>query len=478
MPIPTDIRPDLAERYRQLRTFDRAENALVRGLVERPDRITRTHEVILRQVLNLARCWVVTGGSGECVVGPQLGQYRDRVRPLAEAMTKQERLDPGDFASDADQLGSVLKAAKESLLKEVLGRMSKEDLERELCEKALVLAVGGGGGCGYVHLGAFSVLEQLRLRPRLIVGSSIGSILGSFRAREEHFRDSTVRAVTHGLTFKKLFKVLDGECRYAMPGTLRLYLRSSLSRFFTRDSGEGMRIGDLPIPFVVVVTGVQRSLAPDVQDYEQMFRRELRRGALGRLLHLKDMVKNMAVFLSRMIATEGALQPIPLGADADTQEFDVLDAVGFSAAVPALIQYDILRNDPRMHDLVSSILSRYGVDALADGGISSNVPARFAWEHVQSGGVGTRNAFVLGLDCFAPQIGRNMLFLPLQRIAAENVSRDALFAHHLFTYRRVLSPTSLVPRLRSLEMAIKNGREEFLTEAPFLQKMLEPLPAI
>ena len=78
-----------------------------------------------------------------------------------------------------------------------------------------------------------------------------------------------------------------------------------------------------------------------------------------------------------------------------------------------------------MHELVRSTLSQHGVDALADGGISSNVPARFAWEHVQSGGIGTRNAFVLGLDCFAPQIGRNMLYIPLQRIAAENVSRDA-----------------------------------------------------
>ena len=131
-----------------------------------------------------------------------------------------------------------------------------------------------------------------------------------------------------------------------------------------------------------------------------------------------------------------------------------------------------------MHTLVQQVMSKHGVDALADGGISSNVPARFAWEHVQSGGIKTRNAFVLGLDCFAPQIGRNMLFLPLQRIAAENVSRDAPFAHLLFTYRRVLSPTSLVPRLRSLELAIKNGREEFLKEAPFLQKMLEPLPAL
>ena len=144
-----------------------------------------------------------------------------------------------------------------------------------------------------MHLGTFSVLEQLGLSPKLIVGSSIGSILGSFRAREIRFRDTTVRAVTHGLTFKKLFRVLDGESRYAIPGALRLYLRSSLSRFFTQPSGEPMRIRDLPIPFVVAVTGVQRSLAPDLQDYERLFRQELRRGALGRLLHLKDMVKTL-----------------------------------------------------------------------------------------------------------------------------------------------------------------------------------------
>lgn len=475
MSIPPDIRPDLAERYRQLRPFDLAENALVRGLVRRPDRIPRTHEIVLRHALNLARCWVVNGSGGECVVGPQLGPFRDRVRTLAVAMTSKDDLDPETFASDADQIAPLLEAEKRAVVERNVGRLTREDLAKEIGQKALVLAVGGGGGCGYVHLGAFSVMEQLRLHPKLLVGSSMGSVLGMFRAREPHFRDSTIRAVTHGLTFKKLFRVLDGKVNYAVPGTLQLYLRSSLSRFFTRPDGEPMRIRDMSIPLVVVVTGVRRSLASEVSSYEQIFRSELRRGALGRLLHLKDMVTNMAVLLSRLIATEGALRPIPLGVDPDTIDFDVLDAVGFSASVPAVIQYDILREDPRMHALVKDVLAKHGVDALADGGISSNVPARFAWEHVQSGGVGTRNAFVLGLDCFAPQIGRNMLFLPLQRIAAENVARDAPFAQHVYVYKRVLSPTSLVPRLRSLELAIKTGREEMLEQGPFLQKVLEPL---
>ena len=137
-----------------------------------------------------------------------------------------------------------------------------------------------------------------------------------------------------------------------------------------------------------------------------------------------------------------------------------------------------MRDDPRMHELIRHTLGRHGVDLLADGGLTANVPGRFAWEYVQSGHLKTRNAMVLGLDCFAPQIGRNLLFLPLQRIAAENVSRDAAFMQHLFTYKKVLSPITLVPNPRSMQTAIKNGREEFSEDAPFVQKMMEPIPAI
>ena len=42
------------------------------------------------------------------------------------------------------------------------------------------------------------------------------------------------------------------------------------------------------------------------------------------------------------------LKKIYLGADKLTKAFDVLDAIGFSAAIPGIFHYDILRNDPRM----------------------------------------------------------------------------------------------------------------------------------
>ena len=177
--------------------------------------------------------------------------------------------------------------------------------------------------------------------------------------------------------------------------------------------------------------------------------------------------------LGRLVATPGAMRAVSLGSDELTRDFDVIDAVGFSSALPAIIQYDVTRDDPRMHDLMRQVLEHNDVDFLADGGIAANVPARSAWEYVQAGHIGTRNVAVLGLDCFAPQIGRNMIFLPLMRLAADNVNKDRAFANLMFTYRKTLSPTSLVPRAGALQQALRNGKEELSEKGPLLQKLLE-----
>jgi predicted acylesterase/phospholipase RssA len=478
--VPRDIPADLAERYRQLRDFDEAEVALVRALVRRPDRLPRAQEHLLRAALNLARLWVIREGETEAVVGPMLGAIRERLRPLAKAIAKDSDLDPQDVGRDAEALRPALIEAREAIVSRHVGRLLPSAFDRELGTKSLVLVLGGGGGCGYVHLGSFSVLESLGLTPKLIAGSSMGSILGLFRSREIRYRDATVRAVTHGLTFKKLFRIFDSEVRYGIPGPLRLYLRSAISRFFVNQQGETMRIHEMPIPFICVVTGLRREALrrEKITEYERAFEREIRSGAIGALLHIKDLIQGFASLMADLVQTPGATQPVSLGLDAESREFDVIDAVGFSCAMPSLIHYDILRDDPRMHAMMHSTLARFSIDHLIDGGVSANVPARAAWEAVQRGHIGTRNAFILGLDCFAPQIRRNMLFLPLQRIAAENVSQDRLFAHHVFTYKKVLSPAALVPSPKNVDTALENGRTEFHEQSPFLLKMMEPLPPI
>ncbi len=475
--VPRDTSPDLVERFRQLKPFDDAEVAFVRACVRRPDRLPRAHETTIRLALNLARVWVLPQEGGELVIGPHLGAFRDRVAPLAEHLRRAgDDLDPASLGRDAVELAPLLAEARSALLTRHSGRIMASALDREVGTKSLVLLAGGGGGCGYVHLGAFSVLESRGIVPRLIVGASIGSILGMFRAREQHYRDAMVRAVTHGLTFKKLFRFLEVQSRFGVPGPLRLYLRSALSRFFVAPGGEAVRIGELEIPFICVVTGIRReAIRRELFEYEKVFARELSRGAFSALLHVKDLVGSWASLIADLVATQGAMKPVAVGADADTLDFDVLDAVGFSCSVPALIHYDILRDDPRMEAQMLSFLAKNQVDCLVDGGVTANVPARIAWESVQRGRIGTRNVFILGLDCFAPQLRRNMLFLPLQRIAAENVARDRPFAQLMFQYRRVLSPAALVPGPKNLAEAVEDGRAEFERESPFVQKMLEPL---
>jgi hypothetical protein len=166
-------------------------------------------------------------------------------------------------------------------------------------------------------------------------GASIGSILGMFRAREEHYRDSMVRAVTHGLTFKKLFRVLEVQSRFGVPGPLRLYLRSALSRFFVAPGGEAVRIGELTIPFICVVTGIRReAIRRELYDYEKAFARELSRGAFSALLHVKDLISSWASLIGDLVATQGAMKPVAIGADADITIFDpakVIDRATFEA---------------------------------------------------------------------------------------------------------------------------------------------------
>lgn len=56
----------------------------------------------------------------------------------------------------------------------LIGRFRKSD--------DFVLALGGGGGRGLAHLGVLEVLEEHKLRPSAIVGSSIGALFGAMYA--------------------------------------------------------------------------------------------------------------------------------------------------------------------------------------------------------------------------------------------------------------------------------------------------------
>lgn len=473
---PIETSDDLAERYRQTRSFDLAEVRLVRALCQQSGQLEQAQAHIIRYGLNLARLWVLDCEDGRSLnLGPKLGKLRDKLKPLVHELREKDRLDLKQLAHEAEALRPIIHEAKQDLIAEFSGQIPISELERELRNKTLCLVLGGGGGCGYVHLGALALLERLQLNPGLIVGSSLGSVMGLFRSRFHDYREEMVQRVTGELKFKNLFRILEGEARYGLPGTLRLYLRSAMAKYFMSKENRVLTLGELDVPFLCVVTGIRRDVVrADMQQYQHEFTKRMRRGPLGALLHVKGLVTSWTGLIKDLI-TSGGMESITLGACEQTRHFDALDAVGFSCSVPALIHYDILRDDARMHEIAHGLLKKHQVDHLIDGGISSNVPARAAWEAIQRGRIKTRNTFIFGLDCFAPQLRRNLIFLPLMKLAAENVARDRAFAHSIFTFRKVLSPASLLPNAKSLHRTIMNGENELQTEQLFLKTMLEPI---
>src|SRR5207245_7467680 len=138
-------------------------------------------------------------------------------------------------------------------------RLPADRLDREVREGQLVLVCGGGGGTGYVHLAAFALLEAAGLQPALIAGSSMGAILGLFRARERRFDLARIPEILQDLTYRKIFRITPQPSVYGLPGPLRLHLRAAIGHWFRHQDGSTVRMSDLPIPLIVTVTGIRRS---------------------------------------------------------------------------------------------------------------------------------------------------------------------------------------------------------------------------
>lgn len=181
--------------------------------------------------------------------------------------------------------------------------------------------------------------------------------------------------------------------------------------------------------------------------------------------------------LAEFFARPDMMVKLHLGADPETAEFDALDAAGFSSALPGIIHYDVLRDDPRMTGLLDSLMEKKRISRLIDGGLVDNMPARAAWRAVHKGFIGTRNAFILGLNGFAARLS-TPLWMPLQLLAANNVDRNRPWAHLVIDFRRTLSPLELVPSVELTANAIEMGREQLSPNLPFISRMLAPLPML
>jgi hypothetical protein len=153
-----------------------------------------------------------------------------------------------------------------------------------------------------------------------------------------------------------------------------------------------------------------------------------------------------------------------------------IDAAGFSASIPGLLHYDIPDPDPETELALDTLFEREEVGALIDGGVTANVPAALAWERVQAGAIGTRNAFVLAFDCFHPQWDPRHLWLqPITQAVALQRARDGRYADWVLRFEPTLSPLTLVPSPETVDQAIEWGRAAIDPLIPMIERSLEPV---
>jgi predicted acylesterase/phospholipase RssA len=469
--------PDLRRPW--LRELQAMELTLMRAVVEDPAFLAPHDESALRWALSLARISKVNVLASEGTptlvdIDHATNTYRERLHRMLEPFVTAERVISKDgVRGSVARVRELVAAERKSLLQLFGARMPYRSLDRATRKRPLALVMGGGGGTGYVYVGAMAVLDEAGLVPSLIAGTSMGSILGAFRARIKGLDLSNIRGLLARLSWKKVFRLFETGSRFGLPATLKLYLREVIGQEFEREGGGFLTLNELEIPLRVTIAGLVEGPP------------EKKRELVDKYAHLLDGVEHAGALRTRAGSIARALgeftkQPVRaiyVGGDELTKSFDVLDAIGFSSAVPGIIHYDILRDDPRMVELAEALMKREGVFRFVDGGLADNLPAREAWRSIQAGAVGDRDPFVLAFDAFAPQLTtRHLLFLPLMRIAAENSRTGREVAHLTVTFKNVLSPLAVVPTPNDFVRAMDNGKKELEPHVAVIRKMVGPIP--
>lgn len=470
---------DTAHAAARRRPFDELEARVVQLALDTRDLTEgdRARVDAIRYGLSFARLTQLQNPDGlEVDLDGPLSAFANQMLELVRPRTLGARHVHGVLAA-ADEVVRRTRATRAALLGTL--PVQRDALEAEVTTRQLVVASGGGGGAGYVYPGAYDVLDRAGLEPSLMVGTSIGALMSMFRARRRRFDLAALVAAARALAWGKVFKVLHGEHRYGIPATLHLHLHDALGALFQEEGGPHgpryMTLAETEIPMFSVVTGITvDALAHGLDTYSHYMDGTVADGSTFQ--RARTALKTLEI-VREFMGRRDALHEIVLGRTPGTAGFDVLDAAGFSAAIPAVIHYDVLRDDPHMTSVLDALYADYGISRLGEGGMVSNVPARIAWETAVSGWLGPRrNVFVLALDCFAPSALTRPAWLVFQQLVrSSNVNADRQFSDAYLAFPKTLSPLNLVPPLTDAMDAIRWGREAMQPLMPFVTEMMRPI---
>ena len=324
---------------------------------------------------------------------------------------------------------------------------------------------GGGGGSGFVYIGLVARLKAEGLMPSYIVGASIGALLGGLMARDAEPDIDALMAWGKGLRMRQIFSRPTIGGALSLPGAVRLHLRG-MDQMLRHPDGSPLRIKDLAIPYDALIAGVKLSAYRDLPAAP-----ERRSHMLGAPLVVAERMLQLLSYFSPHVA-----KGIVLGRDEVTREMRVVDAIGLSSAIPGVLQYAPWREDAHSLKILSDLRETHKLRAFMDGGTVANVPARAAWKGVQSGRIGTRNAYYLALDCFHPQWSAGHAWLiPVTQAIQAQLPAQRPYYDWLVRFQPTPSPVNLLPTEAVFDKAFQWGWQQADAILPQLHEALKPL---
>lgn len=465
---------------RSLLKLQRMEMALVRAWLAHPDALPERDFKRLRYLLSFARlarfapaAALRAGQRDEIEVDATIVEpFRELVlRALYRPLHREEALRARLVQSAAvlAPLSAALADVRPRLLARHASDFSAGELDAEVGRKALVTIAGGGGGAGYVYIGAAARLRAEGMSSDYLIGASIGALIGAFLARSRKLDIEALLAWAKGLSLRSIFARPQLGPTHTLPGLMRLHLKA-MHRVLVHPDGSPLRLSDLEIPYEAVIAGVRKRVYDHLPATVKNFVSVERSSATFSRL-LAERMLMLGTFVNPNV-----VMPLVLGRNADTRAMRVVDAVGLSAAIPAVLQYEPPTRDARSDAILAALRQQHEVALFVDGGVAANVPARIAWEGVQSGRIGTRNAFYLALDCFHPQFEAKHLWLyPVTQIVQLQLRQQRPYFDWLMRFEPTLSPVNLLPPAADFDRAFQWGWSQADAMMPFLKKALEPV---
>ncbi len=455
------------------------EQSLLRAHLQHPEPMLPREYQRLRYALRLAAlerfepgAALGRRGRGDVTADAQI--IEPLRRQLLEAMSGplREEKDPRQrLCAAAVALRPLERAVRDTrhrLLQRHAGEFDAEALDAELCRRTLVLIAGGGGGAGFVYVGALARLQAAGIAPGYVVGSSIGALLGAFAARDARPDYPALLRFAKSLTAAGIFAPPRVLATHSMPGLFRLHL-ATLEREFAGVDGAPRTLKGLAIPYEAVVGGIRARVYDRIPALLRSPRPEGGK-------RMSEQIAERMWQLTTLI-TPNLIDEIVLGRDEETASFDVVEAIGFSAAIPGVLQFDPQQRSERMRELLAGLTSRRQLAAIVDGGVANNVPAKIAWRGVRGGKLGTRNAFFLAFDCFLPQADRRHVWLwPVTQAVQLQMPANRPYFDWLLQFRPTLSPVNLLPSPQELDQAWDWGWQQMDQVLPLIAKALEPIP--